>query len=60
VQFNYTTGNLKNSTHPDNIGRAEGQMVFLPASDNGLLVYFGGIEDPTRNGTVVAVSFANI
>lgn len=57
MQFDFTTGNLKNSTHPDGIGRAEGQMVFLPASDNGMLVYFGGIGDPYRNGSATAVSF---
>lgn len=56
VQFDYTTGNLRNSSHPDMIGRAEGQMVYLPASDGGLLVYFGGVEDTFRNGTYQPVS----
>lgn len=28
-------------------------MLYLPASDQGLLIYFGGILDPYRNGTVV-------
>jgi hypothetical protein len=56
VQFNFTTGNLRNVSHPDGIGRAEGQMVFLPVSDGGVLIYFGGVEDPYRNGTSVAVS----
>ncbi|KAH8730040.1 hypothetical protein GQ44DRAFT_816576 [Phaeosphaeriaceae sp. PMI808] len=56
IQFNFTTGNLRNSSHPDNIGRAEGQMVYLPVSDNGVLVYFGGIEDRYRNGSYAAVS----
>jgi hypothetical protein len=37
VQFDFTTGNLRNSTHPDGIGRAEGQLLYLPASDGGLL-----------------------
>lgn len=35
MQFDFTTGNLKNSTHPDGIGRAEGQLLYLPASDGG-------------------------
>jgi hypothetical protein len=56
VQFNFTTGNLRNSSHPDGVGRAEGQMVSLPVSDGGLLIYFGGVEDPYRNGTYNAVS----
>jgi hypothetical protein len=34
---------------PDSIGRAEGVMVYLPASDSGLLIYFGGISQ--SNGT---------
>jgi hypothetical protein len=56
VTFNFTTGNLRKRDHTDGVGRAEGQMVFLPVSDNGLLVYFGGIEDTYRNGTYFAVS----
>lgn len=57
IRFEYTTGYLFNSSGPDdNVGRAEGQMVYLPASDSGLLVYFGGIEDPQQNGTSLPVS----
>lgn len=56
VRFDFSTGNIKNSTHPDGVGRAEGQMVFVPASDSGVLIYFGGIEDPVRNGSRIAVS----
>jgi hypothetical protein len=57
MQFDFTTGLLRNSTHPDGIGRAEGQMLYLPVSDNGMLVYLGGIEDPYHNGSYNAVSF---
>jgi hypothetical protein len=60
VQYNFTTGNLRNNTHPDGIGRAEGQMVFLPVSDGGLLIYFGGVEDPYHNGTYNAASMTKI
>jgi hypothetical protein len=60
VQFDFTTGNLRNSTHPDGIGRAEGQLLYLPASDGGLLVYFGGIEDPSRNGSYNAANMTKI
>jgi hypothetical protein len=56
VRFDFNTGNIKNGTGPDDIGRAEGQMVFVPASDSGVLIYFGGIEDPSRNGSRYAVS----
>ncbi|KAI5928639.1 hypothetical protein F4810DRAFT_717191 [Camillea tinctor] len=41
-----------NNTGPDNIGRAEGAMVYIPASDGGMLIYFGGVQDP-GNGSVV-------
>jgi len=45
-----------NSTGPDAIGRAEGAMVTIPASTQGLLIYFGGVTFPYNNTTEVAVS----
>jgi hypothetical protein len=42
-----------NLTGPDSIGRAEGVMTFIPASDGGMLVYFGGVQDPYGNGNVI-------
>ncbi|KAF5249239.1 hypothetical protein FOXYS1_15045 [Fusarium oxysporum] len=39
---------------PDDINRAEGVMTFIPASDRGMLVYFGGFQDPGDNGTMVS------
>ncbi|KAK2684843.1 hypothetical protein QWA68_016553 [Fusarium oxysporum] len=38
---------------PDDIGRAEGVMTFIPVSDGGMLVYFGGVQDPGHNGTMI-------
>jgi hypothetical protein len=59
ISYDFSAGQLNNNSGPpDNYGRAEGQMVYLPASDGGLLIYFGGVEDPTRNGTVQPVRFA--
>ena len=61
VLFEYSTGLLSNNSGPeDNVGRAEGQMVYLPVSDSGLLVYFGGIEDENQNGTITPVSLTNL
>jgi hypothetical protein len=61
VRFEYNTGLLSNTSGPgDNVGRAEGQMVYLPVSDNGLLVYFGGIEDLHQNGTATPANMSNI
>jgi hypothetical protein len=45
-----------NNTGPDTIGRAEGVMVTIPASKQGLLVYFGGVTFPYDNATEVPVS----
>jgi hypothetical protein len=59
-RFDYTTGILTNDTRPDKIGRAEGQMVFLPISDGGVLIYFGGVEDSNRNGSYNAVSIDSV
>jgi hypothetical protein len=57
VRFEFNTGFLSNNSGPnDNVGRAEGQMVYLPVSDSGMLVYFGGIEDQHQNGTAAPVS----
>lgn len=56
IQFEFSTGMIRNNSGPDAIGRAEGQLIYLPASDSGLLIYFGGVEDPSRNGTTVPVS----
>ena len=42
-----------NNSGPDLIGRAEGVMVYIPASDGGMLVYFGGLQDPYGNGSYV-------
>jgi hypothetical protein len=52
IKFDMTTGIFSNTTGPDSAGRAEGAMVFIPASDAGLLIYFGGIMDSGRNGTL--------
>jgi hypothetical protein len=60
VRFDMSTGNLQNITGPDDIGRAEGQLLFLPVSDSGVLVYFGGIEDSYRNGSFDAVGVDQI
>ncbi|PYI08655.1 hypothetical protein BO78DRAFT_297857, partial [Aspergillus sclerotiicarbonarius CBS 121057] len=49
-----------NSSGIDSVGRAEGVMVYIPASDRGMLVYFGGLQTPNPNGTVVAQSFEDI
>jgi hypothetical protein len=56
IKYDMNANAWTNNTGPDSTGRAEGVMVYLPASDGGLLVYFGGIMDPYKNGTIVGVS----
>jgi hypothetical protein len=43
VSFNMTTQSWTNRTY-DSTPRAEGSMQFIPASESGMLVYFGGLE----------------
>ncbi|KAF4970117.1 hypothetical protein FSARC_2786 [Fusarium sarcochroum] len=44
LRYDMDTNNWSNDTGPDNTGRAEGVMVYIPAGDGGMLVYFGGIR----------------
>lgn len=54
------TGVWTNNTGPDNVPKAEGVMVYVPASDNGLLIYFGGIIAPFNNATMVESPMSTI
>lgn len=60
IRYDMSRGDLNNYTGPDEIGRAEGVMVYLPASDGGLLIYFGGVEAPYANGSFTGVSNAAV
>ena len=52
VVYDMDQDTWKNKTGPDNTGRAEGVMVYIPAGDNGFLVYLGGLQDQFGNGTI--------
>ncbi|PQE07516.1 cell wall anchored protein [Rutstroemia sp. NJR-2017a BBW] len=60
IKYDYSQGTWTNSTGPDNTGRAEGVMLYIPASRSGLLVYFGGIQTPYNNETVTPVPMTEI
>ncbi|KAM3072453.1 hypothetical protein ACMFMG_009254 [Clarireedia jacksonii] len=60
IKYDYSQGTWTNNTGPDNTGRAEGVMLYIPASRSGLLVYFGGIKTPYNNGTVTSVPMSEI
>ncbi|KAK2012912.1 cell wall anchored protein [Colletotrichum eremochloae] len=51
VKYTMDTNSFANNTGPDNIRRAEGSLQYIPAGDGGMLIYFGGIQDLSANGT---------
>ncbi|KAK0106774.1 hypothetical protein ONS95_003498 [Cadophora gregata] len=54
IKYDMNSNAWTNSTGPvDSIPRAEGVMVYVPASDDGLLVYFGGVTAPLNNDTAI-------
>jgi hypothetical protein len=44
LEYDMIRNTWTNNTGPDTTGRAEGIMVYIPASDGGMLVYLGGIQ----------------
>jgi hypothetical protein len=52
IKYDMVANAWTNNTGPDNTPRAEGVMVYIPASNDGLLIYYGGITT-TSNGTMV-------
>ena len=55
IIYDLDKNTLSNNTAYDNVGRAEGTMVYIPTSGAGLLIYFGGVTFPYGNETEVAV-----
>lgn len=55
TSFNMNSRTWQNNTY-DQTPRAEGSLLFIPASDAGMLVYFGGVE--MNNGIVSYVSWS--
>ncbi|ORX92787.1 hypothetical protein BCR34DRAFT_647580 [Clohesyomyces aquaticus] len=53
VAFDMVERKYENLTGPDDRGRGEGLMVFVPASTEGLLIYFGGVIQD-RSGKTLA------
>lgn len=50
-KYEYDTNATTEAKPPDELPRAEGAMVWIPAGYTGLLVYFGGLVSPYGNGT---------
>jgi hypothetical protein len=55
IVYDMDQNTLTNNTGYDNVGRAEGIMVYIPVSAAGLLIYFGGVTFPYGNETEVPV-----
>jgi hypothetical protein len=55
VTFDMNTRTYTNNSGPDNEGRGEGLMVFIPASTSGLLIYFGGVVQDQSTGETSGV-----
>ncbi|KAK4123424.1 hypothetical protein N657DRAFT_463263 [Parathielavia appendiculata] len=53
VKYTMDSNTWSTDAGPDSVGRAEGSMVFIPVGDGGMLVYFGGVQDPHGNGSWV-------
>ncbi|KAK3334200.1 hypothetical protein B0T19DRAFT_354427 [Cercophora scortea] len=52
IKYTMDTNTFSNLTGPDDIGRAEGTMVYIPIGDAGTLIYFGGSQDLYGNSTL--------
>jgi hypothetical protein len=55
ITYDMDGGRWDNNTW-DNTRRAEGSLIYLPASEGGMLLYFGGLETDETNGEVGYVS----
>jgi hypothetical protein len=60
VKYSMDSNTWSTDPGPDLVGRAEGAMVFIPVEDGGMLVYFGGVQDPYGNGSWVGQPMENI
>ncbi|KAL2888299.1 Kelch repeat-containing protein [Ceratocystis lukuohia] len=61
LSYDMDAQSWQNASAPDDgLRRAEGVMVYLPMSDQGMLVYFGGVIDQFANGTIKAQEMDSI
>lgn len=55
IKYDMILNQSYNLSFIDNTPRAEGIMLYIPASDAGMLVYLGGVQQ-TSNGSYTGVS----
>jgi hypothetical protein len=60
LKYDMDTNVWTKNLGPDTMLRAEGVMVYIPASDRGLLIYFGGILQTNSSDPMVGSPMSNI
>jgi hypothetical protein len=60
LKYDMNTNVWTKNLGPDTMLRAEGVMVYIPASDRGLLIYFGGILQTNSSDPMVGSPMSNI
>ncbi|KAH7066721.1 hypothetical protein BKA63DRAFT_571128 [Paraphoma chrysanthemicola] len=60
VEFDLVNRRYTNHSGPNSDGRGEGLMVFVPASNVGLLIYLGGLVQSTNEGTIEMMAMDTI
>lgn len=56
ITYDMNTNKWRASVFVDDTPRAEGALFYLPASDKGMLVYFGGVQNASNSSTTTGVS----
>ncbi|KAK5697180.1 hypothetical protein LTR97_007315 [Elasticomyces elasticus] len=59
ISYDMLQNSWTNTTFIDSTPRAEGALFYIPASDHGMLVYFGGLKQ-TSNGSYTGVPMNQI
>ncbi|KAH7080975.1 hypothetical protein FB567DRAFT_595300 [Paraphoma chrysanthemicola] len=60
IEFDLVNRRYTNHSGPNSDGRGEGLMVFVPASNVGLLIYFGGLVQSTNEATIANMAMDTI
>ena len=58
LTYDMVANRFRNQSGPDNVRRAEGALLYIPAGDAGMLIYMGGIQ--VQNETQIAQPMTEI
>lgn len=56
ITYDMNDNNWRPSVFIDDVPRAEGTLFYIPASDKGMLVYLGGIQNTSDGSGTTGVS----